>query len=243
MSTPSEVCPHHVRFEVMHMWWENLTFIHFGIDPERVQAVLPPGLTVDTLDGATWVGLIPFSMRVGTPGAHQLPVFGRFAETNVRTYVTGPDGTPGVWFSSLEASNLVATYTARLTYGLPYFWSAMSIEQRADEVAYRSIRRRPGPPGARHHSVVRIGDLIEPSAITDTEHFLTGRWGLYSQWRGRLVYAPIQHDPWPLHRATVLELDDELMRAADLEPEPDRSPLVHWTPGTSIRIGRPSFAR
>ncbi len=37
--------PHEVRFEVMHMRWLNLTFLHWQFDPEQVQAILPHGLT------------------------------------------------------------------------------------------------------------------------------------------------------------------------------------------------------
>ncbi len=56
--------PHDVRFEVMRMRWLNLTFLHWQFEPEQVQAVLPSDLTVDTFDGAAWVGLVPFQMEV-----------------------------------------------------------------------------------------------------------------------------------------------------------------------------------
>ena len=39
----------------------------------------------------------------------------------------------------------------------------------------------------------------------------------------------------------LLELDDELLDAAGL-PEPTGDPVVHWTPGTEVRIGRPRRA-
>jgi uncharacterized protein YqjF (DUF2071 family) len=228
--------------EVMHMWWEDLTFVHYEVDPQRVQRLLPKGLTVDTFEGRTWVGLIPFAMRVGAPGAVQLPVVGAFCETNVRTYVVGPDGRQGVWFHSLEASGATATFTARATYGLPYFWARMSIEHSGTTVAYESTRRIPGPKGAHHRSVARIGERIEQHDVSPLEHFLTARWGLYSVWRGHLVHAAVEHPPWLLHRARLLELEDDLLRVAELEPDPGAEPLVHWTPGTSIRIGRPTFA-
>ncbi len=241
-------CPHEIKREVMHMWWDDLTFMHFETDPARVQAVLPPGLTVDTFEGKTWVGLVPFDMRVGIPGGRQIPRFGHFHETNVRVYVVGPDGIAAIWFASLEASDLAATITARLTYGLPYFWADMSIERSSDRsnddrITYESTRRRPGPKGAHHRSVIRIGDSIPMAEVSDVEHFFTARWGLYSQWRNRLIYAPVAHDPWPLHRAELLDLDDDLMEVAGLAPEPGIEPLVHWTSGTSIRIGRPRLAR
>lgn len=232
--------PHEIRFEVMHMRWLNLTFLHWRFDPEQVQATLPDDLTVDTFDGAAWVGLVPFQMEVQLPGGIPIPREGTFPETNVRTYVRGPDGTPGVWFSSLEAGRLSATTVARTTYGLPYFWAEMTAASADGQWSYRSTRKWPGPKGARCNVDATAGVPIEDHS--PLERFLTGRWGLFSTFFGRTLYAPITHEPWPLHRAVVTHLDDELMAAAGFAI-PDEEPLVHWTPGVSVRIGRPRRVR
>ena len=47
------------------------------------------------------------------------------------------------------------------------------------------------------------------------------------------------HDPWPLHRATLLDLDDSLVTAAGL-PRPTGEPLVHYAPSVQVRIGWPA---
>jgi len=245
VSTPAGHCPHTVRREVMHMWWDDLTFLHWPYPPEQIAALLPDGLEPHVIDGVTWVGLIPFDMTVGLPGGAVIPWQGRFAETNVRTYVIGPNGEPGVWFCSLEASKLIPTATARATYGLPYFWADMSIDRFTDadgteRRTYTARRRWPGPVGASTTISVTLGDDIPPSEVTELEHHLTARWRLFSVWRGRLVEARIEHPPWPLRRATLDHLDDELVAAAGLTPSDD-APLVHYTPGTSIRIGRPEL--
>jgi len=223
----------------MHMKWLNLTFMHWRFAPEQVQAMLPSDLTVDTFDGAAWVGLVPFQMEVQFPGGIPIPREGTFPETNVRTYVRGPDGTPGVWFSSLEAGRLSATAMARATYGLPYFWASMTAQGDDQEWRYRSQRRWPGPKGARCNVDVEIGDAIPEHSTLD--RFLTARWGLYSTFLGKTMYAPVTHERWPLHHAVVHRLDDTLMSAAGLTP-PDEDPVVHWTPGVSVRIGRPRLA-
>ena len=82
-------------------------------------------------------------VRAGRGG--DVPWLSRFCETNVRTYVTAPDGSRGVWFLSLDASRLPAVVTARAGYQLPYFWSAMSYHRAGDVVAYRCRRRWPRP--------------------------------------------------------------------------------------------------
>lgn len=230
--------PHTVRVEIMRMWWRNLTFIHWEVDPAAVQTLLPDGLRVDTLDGKTWVALVPFEMQVMLPGGVPIPLEGRFPETNVRCYVRGPDGTPGVWFHSLEAGRLPATAAARLSYGLPYFWADMSATSAGPIWTYRSRRRWPKPRGVTSEVAVEISEPIPDREHSDVEVFLTGRWGLFSTFRSRLVYAPVQHGIWPLHRAHLLHLDDELVAAAGYDT-PTGTPLVHWTPGTEVRIGRP----
>lgn len=225
------------------MRWDHLTFMHWPYDPSEVQRLLPPGLTAEPWeDGAVYVGLIPFLMRVSLPGGLAIPKWmGVFPETNVRTYVTGPDGTPGVYFCSLEAGRLPATATARLTYGLPYFWADMHIANAGPIWTYESQRRWPGPRGAHHRSSVEVLEPVANADVTPFEHYLTARWGLFSTWRQRLVRAPVAHGRWPLRRAELLHLDDGLMRAAGLT-DPVGEPIVHWTEGTEVRIGRPRFA-
>jgi len=220
------------------MWWRNLTFIHWPFEPSEVQALLPDGLSVDTFNGTAWVGLVPFEMTVGLPGGRPIPREGVFPETNVRTYVIGPDGEPGVWFFSLEAGRLSPTVTARVGYGLPYFWAAMDVAAAGPYWTYRSRRRWPRPRGTASEAAVQVGEPIDQADQTPFDRFLTARWGLYSLWYGRLLYAAVSHDPWPLRRATLLHLDDELMGAAGLTIPPD-APVVHWTTGTEVRNGWP----
>src|SRR5215468_10480043 len=86
-AVPAAVCPFSVDRPVMRQRWERLTFLHWSFEPPAVQRLLPAGLRADLFDGMAWVGLVPFFMRVGTPGGRELPWVTRFCETNVRTYV------------------------------------------------------------------------------------------------------------------------------------------------------------
>ena len=241
-----------VTREGMRMSWLDLTFIHTPVEPAAVEALIPSNLRVDTWPDANgieraWIGLVPFVMKVGLPGGRVIPRLGTFPETNVRTYVTGPDGTAGVWFCSLEAGGLAATATARATYGLPYFWADMRVDHDDGIWTYESTRRWPRAAGwPRHRSCVRVGDRIEADNVTDFEHYLSARWGLFSRWpspnRGATVYAAVDHPRWELHQAELLDLDDSLVVAAGL-PEPTGEPVVHWTPGVEVRIGLPRRVR
>src|ERR1700676_3732898 len=52
--------PERVIRVAMSQTWRRLTFLHWPYDPALVQTLLPPGLTLDTFDGAAWIGLVPF---------------------------------------------------------------------------------------------------------------------------------------------------------------------------------------
>lgn len=227
-----------VRFPVMIHHWTFLTFLHWRYPPELVQSHLPVGLTVETFDGAAWVGLIPFLMdKVRLPKLPSLPWLSRFPETNVRTYARGPDGSTGIWFLSLDAARLPVVAAARAGYGLPYFWSAMSVHQSGAELLYRARRRRwPGRADARCDARVEFGAAYEDEHLTSLDHFLTARYRLYSTLAGRLVAADAEHRRWPLRRARLFELRQDLIQAAGL-PAPDHEPILHASVGVPVRIG------
>jgi uncharacterized protein len=224
-----------VRPALMLQQWRLLTFLHWRYEAPVLQALLPSGLTVQTFDGTAWVGLVPFVMHgVRAPGVPALPWLSRFPETNVRTYVTGPDGRVGIWFFSLDAARLAPVLAGRTGYGLPYYWSSMAVTLSGNELTYRSARRWPGPQGARCDAVVAAGPALPETGAL--EHFLTARFRLYSVLAGRLVGADADHPPWPLHRGTVRALDQDVVMAGGL-PAPQGDPLVHTSPGVKVRIG------
>jgi uncharacterized protein YqjF (DUF2071 family) len=234
----SAVCPFTVDRPVMCQRWERLTFLHWAFDPAQLQRLLPPGLTADTLDGAAWVGLVPFFMRVRTAGGRAVPWASNFCETNVRTYVRDADGRPGIWFLSLDAARLGAVAVARATYRLPYHWSAMRLAERDGQAGYTCRRLLPGSGGITSRILVSRGEPYRAAELTARDHFLTARWILFSSSGRWYRLARASHQPWPLHRATVQVADDGLIAAAGL-PQPDGEPLAHYSPGVDVRIGRP----
>jgi uncharacterized protein YqjF (DUF2071 family) len=233
-----DVCPQPVQHPVMTQQWCDLAYIHWRCDPEVVQGLLPEGLEVDTFDGSAWVGLIPFSMRnIAVPGLPPIPYFGSFPEVNVRTYVRR-NGIPGVWFFSLDVNRLAPAFVARATYLLPYCWGRASNVLNND-VLTTEVQRR-WPSGAGTSIRVRVGERI--ATPNDQAVFLSARWGLYSRGFGSgLRYAPVDHETWILHEATLENLDDTLVVAAGL-PVPTGDPHVMFSPGVSVRIGFPHRA-
>jgi uncharacterized protein YqjF (DUF2071 family) len=217
--------------------WETLTFLHWAFRPEVVQALLPSGLVVETFEGQAWVGLVPFHMTVGLGRTSSTPWIGRFHETNVRTYVRDRYGRSGLWFFSLDAARLGAVVTARASYRLPYFWSAMTLTRDANLVRYECSRRWPGSPGYTSRVEVEVGPPFEAEALTELDHFVTARWTMFSVSAAhRLHFTQAQHAPWPLRRVRVRVVDDELLRAAGLPP-PQGPPLAHFSDEVTVRLG------
>ena len=235
----SAVTPRPLGLVVMAQQWREVTFLHWAVEPERVAHLFPAGTRPDVIDGATWVGLVPFRMVGAAPGTGPaVPWLGTFLETNVRLYSVDQRGRRGVVFLSLDASRLAVVLGARVAYGLPYMWSRMHLARHGDVLTCSTWRRWPGPRGATSRVVVRVGEAVRhPSP---TEAFLTWRWGLHQHWAGRTWYNPNEHEPWVLHRAQVVELRDDLIAVAGLPGLVDRPPdLVHWSPGVSSRFGPP----
>ena len=167
--------------------WDWVTFLHWRYAPEDVQRRLPAGLEVETFDGSAWVGLLPFRMEVRFPGMPAVPWLSAFPETNVRTYVRGPDGGRGIWFLSLEAGRLLPALAGRGGLALPYVWARMGVGRAGSTVAYWSERRWPGPRGARTRIRIVAGESVWRDRVSPLEDFLVSRFRLYSRLAGRLV--------------------------------------------------------
>lgn len=233
-------CPDPVRLAVMRQQWLDLAYVHWRYDPAAVQMLLPDGLTVDTFDGSAWVGLIPFSMRgIGLGRGPAVPYLGTFAEVNVRTYVVA-DGRPGVWFFSLDVDRLLPALVARATYRLPYCWGR-TLHVRDGDTLTTVVRRRWPERISDSLLTVRMGDPIAPADVDELDVFLTARWGLYSATRRGVRYAPVDHGPWPLRTAELVEVDESLVAAAGL-PAPTGTPHVRCSDGVRVRIGLPHSA-
>lgn len=219
--------------------WCELTFLHWPVEPTKVERFMPRGCVPDCLDGVSYVGLVLFAMRhAGLGSGLAVPYLGSFGEVNVRLYSRDAAGRHGVVFRSLDCSRLLVVAGARLG-GFPYVWSHIRLERQAEDTYAYAVRRRGGPSEIASRVVVRAGAAIDPTPI---ELFLTARWGAHTRWRGRTLFIPNRHDPWPLHEAELLELADDLVQAAGITPcGPMLRPL--WSPGVRARFGRPDLRR
>jgi uncharacterized protein len=230
--------PRPVRLPMLSQHWRDVVFLHWSAEPRQVAPLLPRSVVPDLIDGRTYVGLIALRMcRVGLPGM-PVPYLGWFPEVNVRVYSVGPDGRRGVVFLSLDAARLLPAAIGRMGLGLPYLWSRINASREGGTISYASSRRWPGPAGAHMRLTVDVGEPVtSPSPL---EQFVTARWGLHVRWyRAEPLYLPNEHSAWPLHRATLRGLDEDLISATGL-PAPTGEPVsVLYAPEVRVRSGLP----
>jgi uncharacterized protein YqjF (DUF2071 family) len=226
----------------MYQSWNWLTFLHWAYEPAVIQSLLPPGLTVDEYDGVAWVGLVPFQVdNLRLPNMRTIPWISSFPETNVRTYVRNHNGERGIWFLSLDADRLAAVVGARTGFRLNYQWAQMKLSHDGTLVRYASSRNGLMSACPAHSEIeMEVGEQFEPDELIERDHFLTALWRLYTSYGGRLAYVEVEHPPWPLYRARVVKLDEDLVAAAGV-PAPEASPLVHYSPGVDVKIGLPTM--
>jgi len=231
---------------LMNQDWRDLTFLHWAVPPARVAHLMPPGVRPDTQDGLTYVGLVPFRMVDAAPlSGRRTPWLGTFLETNVRLYSVDATGRRGVVFLSLDCNRLVVVAGARLAFGVPYRWAEMRHSRRdlasGVEHEYSARLRR---IGSRITSslTVRVGDARTSTTLDD---FLSARWGLHTSWPkvpglGRTLYLPNRHEPWPLHDAEVVRMEDQLLASVGFPEFAARPPdHIAFSPGVHTEFGLP----
>ena len=232
---------------IMSQRWKDAVFLHWRIPEAVAAAFMPPGVVPDIFDDSAWVGLIGFRMEgAGLGRSPGVPYLGSFNEINVRLYSREPDGTRGVVFLSLDASRLAVVLAARAA-GIPYVWSRTRFLGETAGVGRGSsgspLRRTAGYAVIRRfrdggRSVFAVALEAEAEATDPLSVHLTARFGLHTRFRGRTLYVPNSHSPWPLYRAKLTRLEDQLVAAAGISVAgpPDS---VLFSPGVRTLFGWP----
>lgn len=220
---------------VMHQNWGKLLFMHWRFDAARLRPLIPAGLEIDTFDGSAWIAIVPFTMwdiRAFPPYVPAVPGLSAMHELNVRTYVV-LNGTPGVWFFSLDCNSAAAVFGARTFYYLPYYNADLTLEQEGSTINY-SLTRTDKPAGTFCASW-NIGLSLPTSTPDSLEFFLTERFCLFSEHKGDLYRSTIHHEAWPLQTATLNSHSSTMIEVLNL-PEPTEAPLLHYAEEISVDI-------
>jgi uncharacterized protein YqjF (DUF2071 family) len=106
-------------------------------------------------------------------------------------------------------------------------------DRAVDYVLRRRVAARPSTR-LRYH----VGEHLGPAEPGTLEHFLVERYRFHQQRGPTLWTVEVSHRPYPLQRAHVETLEDELVGAAAIRV-PDTPPLVHFASGVDVRVFAP----
>jgi uncharacterized protein len=228
---------------IMPQRWEHLLFYHWPVDSALVASKLPTGMELDLWhdddgpdrsDPKAWLAIVPFLLHYMPRGLHYLPIWVGFNELNLRTYVRYK-GTPGVYFFTLEADELLSIAVARTAFHLTYQYSQFQVTTTDDKVAFSAQRNRVWNQATGQHNQphlnVEYGPMPGSSVIDNPsplERFLTERYCFFSaDAKGRIHQGNIHHSPWPLQPAWCTETVNTVPQAFGFEG-PTCPPLLHY---------------
>jgi uncharacterized protein YqjF (DUF2071 family) len=221
--------------------WNDLLFAHWPVPTEQIAALLPAGLEPDTFQGSAWLGVVPFWLeRIKFRGLPGIPGVRQFPDLNVRTYVRDTNtGTPGMYFFSLDATNLLAVVVAHTFFHLPYHWAEMRMEQQSErEFAFYSRRRFSAHRivfKARYRGLGPTSKLVEPRPGT-LEFFLMERSSLFTVNRsGQAVRSSLHHVPSPLEDAEAEIEQNDLATSIGIQL-PSIAPVLHYARRLAVYV-------
>ena len=218
MQTPTEVQRLAVRQRpigsaLMYQSWTDLLFLHWRMDSESIQNLLPTGLFVDCFQGEAYVGVVPFFMKnIRFRGTPAVPWISNFMELNLRTYVHDDTGRPGVWFLSLDCDQPLAVWAARTLFHLPYQHASMrSTIQNGTWIDYRSQRLSQGKSNEESRFNYSYASEVSYAQPGTLDFFLAERYLLFSvNRRQQISSGQVHHTPYPLCKVEVQIAETDL---------------------------------
>jgi hypothetical protein len=218
---------------VMHQYWSHLFFLHWIERPERLESLLPPGLTLDVHQGISHVGIVGFLMEAVRPrGLPPMPWLSYFRELNVRLYVRDRHGLPGVYFLSLDCDRAIAVWIARTFFSLPYRHASMEFGATSEDFTLSCRRWGIGHGRAEYAwRPISMPRVAEPGSV---EFHLLERYHFFTERGGHLHQGRVRHAPYEASRAQFSQWS-ALPLAWNGLPIPDRPPdLAHYCRGVSV---------
>lgn len=214
---------------------EDVCFLHWPVEADRVAGLVPSWLEPDTADGTAWVSALP--MVMAKFDAFGLPVREDLGALNVRTYVRAPSGDRGVYFLSVDATDAPAVEAARRLFRLPYHRATVERTSEGGRTRVR-VTRRGGERGTLDVTYDSSGPTQRASPDT-LASFLAERYRYFTEGPlGTRLVGSVGHEPWELRSARATASETGLLAPvglADADPEP----LAHVSSGARLRIGPP----
>lgn len=215
----------------------RLLFASWPVDPAVVAAHLPDSLSVDTYDGRAWLTAVALENVDARPRGLPRAVGIDFPELNLHAGVTC-DGTPGIYYFSVDVASVLGTVASRLFHHAPYHYADIALRPSGSSVDFGCRRRHPGSRpvhfGARYGPSGPELDAAEGSLA----RFLADRHRFFTEGLdGTVRSATIHHPRWPLYPAEANIERNALFRANGFD-DPPSEPVCYYSPGVDAAMSR-----
>jgi uncharacterized protein YqjF (DUF2071 family) len=228
----------------MEQRWSDLLLLHWPVPPEILRPTIPDDLELDLFEGQAWASVVGFHLS----GLRMRPVrwipWGDFDEVNLRTYVKTADGKKGVWFHSLDSTDIFAVLGARILYGLAYRSAEIKRYLSNQSIFYESTTH--GIFGKIPAQIdAQLIESVDSSEIArePLDRFLLERYRFWAKRKSgeQSSFAQIRHRPYDAVRLENANYKGGLFDAFGL-PEPQESPAVtHYCKGFSVEASAPQW--
>jgi uncharacterized protein YqjF (DUF2071 family) len=223
--------------------WANILFAHWPVPAAVLRPLVPARLELETWEGKAWVGITPFCITgARLRGVPPVPFLSTFPEVDVRTYVRF-EGTPAVFYFSMNAPNPVVAAAARLVYHMPYVEAEVESEVQGERIWLRSYRADAETQRAEWEATYWPTSEPFTAEPGTRESFLIERWALFTvDGEGHVYRTDIHRQPWPVQTAAA-EIRKCTLAEADGIPLPEERPLLHYSRGVDVLIWPPNRVR
>jgi len=226
------------RWAFLTAEWRHLCLITYAVPPARLQPYLPPGLTLDTVNGEAFVSLVAFDFLNTRVLGIPWPGYRDFPEINLRFYVREGERRGVVFVREFVPKRLIA-WIARGLYNEPYAYAPMrSAVRRHDGVIHVEHQLTMG--GRTQRILVSAQDTESiPDEASSAHFFKEHSWGYGCSRGGELIRYEVRHPVWATYPVTRWDLDWDFGAVygtewADLGRAEPRSVVL--AKGSAIRV-------
>jgi uncharacterized protein len=193
--------------------WRDLAMLNYEIDPSLLTRHVPPGTSLDSFKGRTYVSLVGFRFhRTKLLGRFPIPFHADFDEVNLRFYVRRKDAgndRRGVVFIAEVVPKRAIAMTARFVYGENY--TCLPMRHHIETEEFRKAAQYQWQVDGRWCKLfAQAGGVPTHPQEGSLEQFITEHyWGYSAQASGGCIEYHVSHVPWLVWGAPVAGFEGE----------------------------------
>ena len=190
--------------------WLNLIMLSYRLDPAMLEPFLPPGCSLDLLDGSAFASLVAFDFADTRVMGIRWPGFVRFPEINLRFYVRCNEGAGdqrGVCFIREYVRQRTVATMARWIYNEPYRVAPLqsSVESTGSKIHVRHTLKSKSKTCSVQ--VTGSSDPFCPAPDSTECFFREQQWGFGTSRSRKLIRYQVLHPVWNVYPVESYQLD------------------------------------